>query len=344
MSLPKRYIDDILINWGDLLFYNALRRAKVPSSHRMSRSSGALRLRAQIVRTIRKAPEVMLKITNKREGRNGMQAIRAHLLYVSRNGQIELEDQDGQVMHGCDDVADLIREWSRAGIGIPEESHKREALNLMLSMPPGTDRLAVRDAVRAFAITEFGENFSYVFAAHEDEAHPHVHLCVQTHGRNGKRLNPRKADLQHWREGFAGHLREHGVDANATPRHTRGVTHRNDLQAVVHMRERGALVRSSPPVSGLQTPQAMIDAHRPVLEAWWAIGRALAASDDGRDRQMAVDITAFTSGMPMMECAREHGRDSKSASPIPEQESGIGAGNVDTPTASPDNPDIEYQR
>jgi hypothetical protein len=35
----------------------------------------------------------------------------------------------------------------------------------------------------------------YVFAAHADEAHPHVHLVVLARGRGGRRLNPRKADL-----------------------------------------------------------------------------------------------------------------------------------------------------
>ncbi|MGX7006074.1 relaxase/mobilization nuclease domain-containing protein [Caballeronia sp. KNU42] len=303
MPLPKRYVDDILLNWGDRLFFNGLRRPGARQGGR-PRPGGALRLRAQIVRTVRNVPEVMLKITNRRGGRNGMQAIRAHLLYVSRNGRVELENQDGDAIHGKEDVNDLVREWSRSGRGIPEQSRKREALNLMFSMPPGTDRQAVRDAARAFARAEFGGNFSYVFAAHDDEAHPHVHLCVQMQGRDGTRLNPRKADLQRWREGFARSLREYGVEANATPRRTRGVTRRYASQAVVHMRERGIAKGSpsSPPT------QAVVDGHQPVLEAWWAIGRALAASDDPDDRQLALDVTGFVQQMPVT-VSRPHQRD-----------------------------------
>ena len=129
-----------------------------------------------------------------------MGAIRNHLQYISRNGDVELEDQDGNVIGGWHDVRDLGDQWSRSGRGIPDESKRREAFNVMLSMPPGTDRAAVRDAARDFARAEFGANHGYVFAAHDDEAHPHIHLCVQARGRNGRRLNPRKADLQRWRE------------------------------------------------------------------------------------------------------------------------------------------------
>ena len=87
---------------------------------------------------------------------------------------------------------------------------------MLLSMPPGTDRQAVRKAARAFAADEFGDGRRYVFAAHDDEAQPHVHLSIQVRGPGGKRLNPRKQDLQRWRERFAAQLREQGVEANAT--------------------------------------------------------------------------------------------------------------------------------
>ncbi|MEJ6788151.1 hypothetical protein BrevBR_01255 [Brevundimonas sp. BR2-1] len=44
---------------------------------------------------------------------------------------------------------------------------------------------------------------THVFALHDEGRHPHVHLTVRRLGRDGERLNPRKADLQAWREGFA---------------------------------------------------------------------------------------------------------------------------------------------
>ena len=57
---------------------------------------------------------------------------------------------------------------------------------------------------------------------HDHQANPHVHLSVKAQSRHGQRLNPRKADLQRWRETFAYRLREWGVDAEATRQATRG--------------------------------------------------------------------------------------------------------------------------
>ena len=58
--------------------------------------------------------------------------------------------------------------------------------------------------------------------------HPHVHLVVKAeHEYDGKRLNPRKADLQRWREKFAQNLTELGVAAAATRRDDRGCVKTN---------------------------------------------------------------------------------------------------------------------
>ena len=51
-------------------------------------------------------------------------------------------------------------------------------------------------------------------------------------------LNPRKADLQAWRERFAGELRLRGIAAEATPRRTRGRVRKADRGAVLALRKR----------------------------------------------------------------------------------------------------------
>ena len=91
------------------------------------------------------------------------------------------------------------------------------SLSIILSMPAGTDPGRVHDAARSFASTLFADRHPYVFALHTDEPHPHVHLTVRAMGRDGERLNPRKADLQLWRETFAAALRDRGVEAEADP-------------------------------------------------------------------------------------------------------------------------------
>jgi hypothetical protein len=80
----------------------------------------------------------------------------------------------------------------------------------MLSMPRGTDPLTVLHAAREFAKIEFA-NHRYVMVLHEHQANPHVHLSVKAESKHGRRLNPRKADLQRWREIFGERLRERGV-------------------------------------------------------------------------------------------------------------------------------------
>ena len=85
----------------------------------------------------------------------------------------------------------------------------------MLSMPRGTDPESVLFAAREFAKIEFADD-RYVMVRHDHQANSHVHLTVKAKSRNGKRLNPRKADLRRWREVFAEQLRERGIDAEAT--------------------------------------------------------------------------------------------------------------------------------
>src|SRR6478609_9302751 len=92
----------------------------------------------------------------------------------------------------------------------------------MLSMPRGTaDGLTVLRAAREFARAELSDH-RYVMVLHDHQANPHVHISVRAESRHGERLNPRKADLQRWRETFAEKLRGWGIDAEATRQCTRG--------------------------------------------------------------------------------------------------------------------------
>jgi hypothetical protein len=290
MAYPKAYIDAMLLNWGDRLFQEPFRHVSAPRLSRAIMRDEATRTRDQLARTLRCTPEVMVKVTNKASSAQGMGAVRRHLRYISRNGHVELEDQDGDRISGAEAVRDLARTWQLGGWGIPEASHRREVFNVLLSMPPGTNRQAVRDAARDFAAIEFGDGRAYVFAAHDDEAHPHVHLSVQVRGPDGRRLNPRRQNLRQWRERFAEQLRTHGVEANATPRRARGVTQRYPKQGV--------------------------------LAAWREIAQAMAASPERPDREMAVDITDFVRAMPLQQDAPTViNRRQKKAPPQPDRTS-----------------------
>ncbi|MFL9989189.1 relaxase/mobilization nuclease domain-containing protein [Paraburkholderia sediminicola] len=304
MPYPKIYIDAMLLNWGDRLFQEPFRHTRAQPLSRAGMHEEAMRMRDQLARTLRRTPEVMVKITNKASGAQGMGAVRRHLRYISRNGQVELEDQNGDRIAGAEAVRDFARTWQLGGWGIPQTSPRREVFNVLLSMPPGTDRQAVRDAARDFAALEFGDGRAYVFAAHEDEAHPHVHLSVQVRGPDGRRLNPRRQDLRRWRERFAEQLRGHGVEANATPRRTRGVTKRYPKQGVAHMLARGETPMYWQAVASAGQRQAGWKSSRDgVFAAWREVAQAMAASPARADRAMAVGIVDFVRSMPVQQDA-----------------------------------------
>ncbi|RQR79270.1 MULTISPECIES: relaxase/mobilization nuclease domain-containing protein [unclassified Burkholderia] len=306
MAFPKTYVDALLVNWGDRLFHEPLRHARAQHLSHWTMHRHALHLREKLAATLGHAPEVMVKISNKGGGAQGMAVVRRHLRYISRNGDVELEDQDGHRITGKTELNDLLEQWHLGGWGIPQESKRRETLNVLLSMPPGTNRQAVRDAASAFAHETFGDGRPYVFAVHDDEAHPHVHLSIHTRGPDGQRLNPRKQDLHQWRESFARQLQAYGVDANATPRIVRGQTQRFPKQAAIWMAAQGMPLRFYSPVIDEEARQVLWEAHLDTLSAWHEIAHALAHSSVPEDRAMAIDITNFVSRMPVRALSPVH--------------------------------------
>ena len=59
-----------------------------------------------------------------------MTAIRAHFRYISRNGQLEVEDDRGVTREGKEALHDLAEQWQRGGSFIDETSHCRRRSNI----------------------------------------------------------------------------------------------------------------------------------------------------------------------------------------------------------------------
>ncbi len=185
-------------------------------------------------RVARGCPEVMVKITGFGKG---ARHIAAHLNYITRNAKLRLETDRGDIVSDKKAVAELSEQWSEDLNNRRRHKNQRDMLHLVLSMPEGTPETAVQDAARVYAKQTFGANHEYVFALHTDERHPHVHLTVKMVGFNGRRLNPRKADLQAWRETFAREMRNQGIEAEATPRSARGVVRKAERSVVRHIEQ-----------------------------------------------------------------------------------------------------------
>ena len=285
-------IDGLLVQWGDRLFYPGNRRT--PAALAGLRSAGlhdrATRVRARIAATVaRPAPQVMVKVTG---GGRGMAGICAHFRYISKAGRLPIEDDRGVVRDGKEALRDLAEQWRRAGTRIPEHSERREAFNIMLSMPAGTSAEIVRNAAREFARTELAGH-RHVMVLHTHQANPHVHLSVRAEGRDGRRLNPRKQDLRRWREVFAEKLRGWGIEAEASSRITRGSRHRNERIGQRKAREQGRGVETGPGEAIGLSP-----ARRQAAVAWCEIAKALASSDDPADRRLSQSVVNFARWLP----------------------------------------------
>ncbi|MEW6478836.1 MAG: relaxase/mobilization nuclease domain-containing protein [Pseudomonadota bacterium] len=296
MATPDN-LDGILITWGDRLFYPGNRMVKVKPPPRLS--GDAARQRAAVIRqriaatVVRRVPQVMVKVTG---GGRGLRAIAAHFRYISKNGRVEIEDQRGEIMRGKDVLHDLAEEWRLSGSYIPdraEPGHRREAFNIMLSMPRGTDPLTVQRAAREFAQVELRDH-KYVMVLHDHQANPHVHISVRAESMLGKRLNPRKADLHRWRETFAEKLRGHGVDAEATRQATRGRNRKHDDLWRIKARHEGRLHTTR---TGVKSSSQARTTRSEAAEAWAQVGDALARSGDLTDRELARSIADFTREM-----------------------------------------------
>lgn len=199
------------------------------------KSNNTRNLRSEAKRVTGGSSEVMVKVTGFGKGAGH---VKAHLDYISRNGKLELENDRGEIFNGKEEIKDFFKDWEKDFGDGQRHKNQRDTMHMVLSMPETIDAESVKNAVREFTKTTFGKNHEYVFALHTDEPHPHCHVTVKCLGFDGTRLNPRKADLQEWREGFADKLRDQGVDAVATPRSSRGVVKKAEPNVIRHI-ERG---------------------------------------------------------------------------------------------------------
>lgn len=270
--------------------------------------------KAKIRRVVERATEAMVKVSGSvRDARH----LKSHFDYIGRNGKIEVETERGEVIGTRDRLREEQRAWCDE-LG-PPRGNERHTINIVLSMPEGTDPEAVRRASRAFAISVFGEKNQYLMAVHhpgndEDTKHPHVHLTVKTRGFDGTRLDPKKADLQTWREVFAAKMRDQGYEVEATPRRTRGViakAARGCVRAIDGDEKRpgrgtvrlSKLQEAAEGIAGRVTStnpyRNQIVATQKAVRVSWLQGAAeLDTSSASEDRELADKIRGFVQGLP----------------------------------------------
>ena len=205
------------------------------------KANNTRKLRSKAARVTRRSQEVIVRVA-KGFGKGPVQVGR-QLAYISRKGDIEMENERGERISGKDALKDFTASWTEDFAFTRRRAEQRDTMHMILSMPESTPEVSVLRAGREFCREQFGKNHEYVFVLHSpttDKDHetnnPHIHVLVKMRGYDGTRINPRKDDLQGWREAFAEALRDQGEDAEATPRTSRGVFTKHENKILKHFR------------------------------------------------------------------------------------------------------------
>lgn len=267
-----------------------------------------------ITRTVGRTPEVMVKVINK--GSSSLVGVGGHVGYIGRQGAVELETDEGEVLQGPEVGNALLEDWNldliqqRGKVDLTPNKPKqppRLVYKIVFSMPAGTPPEKVQAAVRNFAREEFALKHRYVMALHTDEPHPHVHLVLKARSEEGQRLYLRKATLRQWREEFASHLRALGVAANATPRYVRGETRPRKSDGIyramsrgesTHFRKRVEAVRGELVKGKLKVESGkakLIRTRQEVQRGWQAVSQELTRQGHP---EIAAQVKRYVDQMP----------------------------------------------
>lgn len=275
----------------------------------------------QIALIVRRAPEVMLKVSG---GGRSPSAVAAHLRYIGRHGKLNIETDDGELLAGRHAARTILSNWllghdlsghDAEGYRARATGPSKQVHNIVLSMPAKTVPGKLLAAAKAFAREEFALKNRYAMVLHTDQDHPHVHLVVAAVGLDGRRLHITKATLRSWREQFANQLRGLGIPANATPSRIRRQASGRMPDGLYRLLQRRSVQFPTPPVTQMKSDTARpygtlpirsragSDVVKRVTSAWEV---AQANLEKTGEKELAKDVRAFIaalSGTPAKEVA-----------------------------------------
>ncbi len=171
---------------------------------------------ARAYRIAKKCPEAVFRITS---WAHGKESVGNTLSYVSREGDLAMEDPQGALLD-AKDIEERLDEWALDFDTWKKRS--RESAHITFSSPKGSDPEAVSAAVRKFAWHVFA-NHDYLMVRHDDTDNPHVHVVVKARGFDLTKLDPGMKDIKDWRRFYAECLRDEGVQVEASSRLMRGL-------------------------------------------------------------------------------------------------------------------------
>jgi hypothetical protein len=274
----------------------------------------------QVARTVRRVPEVIVKVSG---GGTSPKGVVAHFKYLNRRPEFEIETDEGEHLKGRGQGKGLVEDWdleldaaeSRSAYrGTPGRKPVKLVHNIVLSMPAGTFPEGLLAASRVFAREQFALKHRYAMVLHTDQPHPHVHLVVKAMDEQGERLNIRKATLREWRHEFARHLRAQGIAANATdrairgatkPRKTDGIYRANEDERSTHIQQRRESVAAELASGGMRVEPGkvqLLKTRQSVEQGWRAVSDALRGD---AKLEVAAAVDRFLKEMPQPQTERE---------------------------------------
>lgn len=289
-------------------------------------------IKDQLRRTVRRAPEVVIKVKGSRRGkdddREAIAGVLRYMMYISRNGKLLTVDEQQRRIDGREAIREAHASWDldmQRMLGSRGEA-LHPSFNIIFSMPAATKADRMLDAVQAFAREHF-HGHQYVMALHTQEtdpaddppAHPHVHVVLRAENEDGQRIHIRKGTLREWREAFAAGLRARGIDANATSRAERGRSLKARGGTEWNIQKRAALGAGAPSQAAMARLLAAareMENGRTEPKPWEA---AMAArrrdvvrglrQDSERlrqegDAQLADEVDRFIADMPALDSER----------------------------------------
>ena len=245
----------------DSLFPDPTRHGRGKVARIRLLSANGLTPRQKLEGIVKRVPEVMIKF-DKASIRSGKH-LKFALSYITRDGELNMKDQNNQSFFGNAGVQAMLDNWSlQSSIPYYERLNDRQtyARRIILSMPAGTPDEPFKKAVEKWG-TICLEGYDYVVAFHTPSndpgtKQPHAHFVVRSLGHDGRRLHFSNAERDKLREVFATCLREVGVAANATPRWARGKTQRGLSQAEYNNVKRARTAKERAKLYAMQKKRA----------------------------------------------------------------------------------------
>jgi hypothetical protein len=261
----------------------------------------------------------MVKVTG---GGTKLGAVAAHVGYISREGELEIETDAGERITDRDQQKALLKTWHlELTVGQyrrrPSNAVRARSVklvhNIVLSMPAPTPAEKVRAAAQKFAREKFRAH-RYLMALHTDQKHPHVHLVVKAENEHGQRLHVGKQTLRVWREDFAAMMREQSIPANATSRAVRGRNKRRRPDRLHRARQYGTSTAIQERLASVATElnqtgsirdrarKRLVQTRAALLAHWSAVADLLEAQGE---IPLAKEVREFAVRLPPVLTDRE---------------------------------------